>query len=132
MSSTPLEAVKGYIDGFNSGDVEAMAAAFDSTGSIVDGMSPHAWEGPSVARYWYRDVPIEAENHRAADYFATLAEPLHEDISGEFAYPALPATMAFDLNGQRVTQSGAVITMALRQRPEGWRITAWSWTKGTQ
>jgi len=132
MTSTPLEAVTRYIDGFNSGDVEAMAAVFDVDGCILDGMPPHAWQGATATRDWYRDVMAEAAHHGASAYLVTLAEPLHENISGEFAYVAVPATMTFALNGQQITQSGAVITMALRHRPEGWRITAWAWTKGTQ
>ena len=132
MTSTPLDAVTRYIDGFNSGDVEAMAAVFDVDGCILDGMPPHVWRGATAARDWYSDVLVEAREHSAANYFVTLAEPLHDNVTGDAAYLVLPATMTFDLNGQPVTQSGAVITMALRHRPEGWRITAWAWTKGTQ
>ncbi|MBB3751925.1 hypothetical protein FHT44_004420 [Mycolicibacterium sp. BK634] len=132
MTSTARGAVQRYIDGFNAGDADAMAAVFDVSGSILDGMAPHVWQGPTAARDWYRDVLAEAENHGAANYRVTVAEPLHENITGEFAYLALPATMSFELDGQPVTQVGAVITMALRQRPEGWRIAAWAWTKGTQ
>ena len=39
MTSTPLEAVGQYIDAFNNGDPEVMAATFDSPGSILDGMA---------------------------------------------------------------------------------------------
>lgn len=132
MTAAPLDAVTRYIEGFNAGDVDAMAAVFDVDGCILDGMPPHVWRGATTARDWYRDVLLEAEHHGASGYHVTLAEPLHANTSGDFAYVAVPATMTFDLNGQQVTQSGAVITMALRHRPEGWRITAWAWTKGTQ
>lgn len=132
MTSTPLDAIKAYIDGFNAGDADAMAAVFDVTGSILDGMAPHAWQGATAARDWYRDVLTEGHLHGASNYFVTLAEPLHENITDGYAYVALPATMSFDLDGRSVMQSGAVMTMALRQRPEGWRITAWAWTKGQQ
>jgi predicted DCC family thiol-disulfide oxidoreductase YuxK len=39
--------------------------------------------------------------------------------------------MTFKVHGQQVTQSGAIFTVALRKLAEGWRITAWAWTKGT-
>jgi predicted DCC family thiol-disulfide oxidoreductase YuxK len=40
--------------------------------------------------------------------------------------------MTFSLKGKRVTQTGAVFTVALRKLPEGWRIAAWAWAKGKQ
>ena len=132
MTFTAREAVQRYIDGFNAGDVDAMVAVFDETGSILDGMPPHAWRGPTAAQDWYRDVMAESEHVGASDYFVALGEPLHEDVTGEYAYLALPATMSFTLHGKPVTQTGAMMTMALRQRPDGWRIAAWAWTKGTQ
>ena len=33
---------------------------------------------------------------------------------------------------KKITQAGAIFTVALRQRPDGWRIAAWAWTKGKQ
>ena len=132
MTDTPLGAVKQYIDGFNKGDADVMAATFDVQGSILDGMAPHLWLGPTAAADWYRDVLTEGEHHGASGYFVTLGERLHETITGDSAYVAVPATMTFDIGGQIVTQTGAFFTVALRQRPEGWRIVAWAWTKGRQ
>ena len=56
MTSTPLGAVQQYIDGFNNGDAEMMAATFDAEGSILDGMAPHLWVGPTAEADWYRDA----------------------------------------------------------------------------
>jgi len=53
MTSTPLVAVTQYIDAFNNGDAEAMAATFDVPGSILDGMAPHLWQGPTATQDWY-------------------------------------------------------------------------------
>jgi hypothetical protein len=44
----------------------------------------------------------------------------------------VPATMTFRVQGQQVTQTGAVFTVALREFAEGWRIAAWAWAKGTR
>ena len=132
MTSTPLEAVKQYVDGFNNGDVEVMASTFDEQGSILDGLPPHAWQGPTASRDWYRDVMAEGMNHGASNYLVTLGEPLHEDVSGDAAYLALSATMTFTVDGKRAEQSGAMFTVALRARTAGWRIAAWAWTKGKQ
>ena len=132
MTSTPLEAVARYIDAFNSGDADVMAATFDEVGSILDGMAPHLWVGPTAAQDWYRDVLVEGEHHGASGYFVKLDEPLHENITGDSAYLAIPATMTFTVAEQKVTQTGAFFTAALHQRADGWRIAAWAWTKGKQ
>ena len=130
MTSTPLAAVTQYIDAFNNGDAEAMAAAFDVPGSILDGMAPHLWQGPTATQDWYRDVLAEGELHGASGYFVTLDKPVHENVTGSSAYVVVPATMMFAADGKKVTQTGAVFTVALRQRSDGWRIAAWAWTKG--
>lgn len=132
MTSTPLAAVTQYIDAFNNGDAEAMAATFDVPGSILDGMAPHLWQGPTATQDWYRDVLAEGELHGASGYFVTLDKPVHENVTGSSAYVVVPATMTFTADGKKVTQTGAVFTVALRQRSDGWRIAAWVWTKGKQ
>lgn len=132
MTLTPLEAVRQYIAGFNDGVVERMAAVFDVPGSILNGMAPHLWVGPSAARDWYRDVLIEGESHGVSGYFVTLDEPLDNAVTGDSAYVTLPATMTFHIGGKKVTQTGAVFTVALHQRSDGRRIAAWAWTKGEQ
>jgi ketosteroid isomerase-like protein len=131
-TDSPLAAVQQYIDAFNTGDVDAMATLFTDSASILDGMPPHLWHGPSAPRDWYRDVMAESEHLRATGWFVTIGEPLHNDVSGDHAYVVLPATMTFTLNGNPRTQTGASFTVALRNSTDGWRIAAWAWTKGKQ
>ena len=131
MADDPIAAVRTYVDAFNRGDATAMATTFAASGLILDGMAPHVWQGPTATRDWYRDVLIEGKQHGASDYFITLGEPLHNNVNADSAYVVVPATMTFILRGQQVTQSGAVFTVALRKLPEGWRIAAWAWAKGT-
>jgi hypothetical protein len=128
----PLAAVQQYIDDFNKGDEPAMANAFAVPGSILDGMAPHVWQGPTASGDWYRDVLIEGEQHGASDYFVTLGEPLHNNITGDSAYVVVPASMTFKVQNQQVVQNGAVFTVALRKLEDGWRIAAWAWAKGTR
>lgn len=126
----PLTAIRRYIDAFNSGDVDAMAAGFSTSGTILDGMAPHVWLGPSAARDWYRDVLAEGEHAGAGDYLVTLDTPLHANVTGDAAYVVAPATMTFNVHGRPVTQSGATFTTALRRVDGDWKITAWAWAKG--
>ena len=132
MAKDPLAAVQQYIDAFNKGDQEAMSAAFAVPGSILDGMAPHLWLGPTAAQDWYRDVLVEGEQHGASDYFVTLGEPLHNNITGDSAYVVVPATMKFKVQNHEILQTGAMFTVALRKLAEGWRIAAWAWAKGTR
>ena len=39
-TDSPLAAVQQYIDGFNKGDIELMAATFAESAAILDGMWP--------------------------------------------------------------------------------------------
>jgi ketosteroid isomerase-like protein len=130
MTDDPMTTVRQYVDGFNRGDASAMAAVFAVPGSILDGMAPHVWHGPTAAQDWYRDVLAEAEHAGASGYVVTLGEPLHVNVTGDSAYVVVPASMTFTVRGTQITQSGAIFTMALRREPEGWRIAAWAWTKG--
>jgi hypothetical protein len=115
----PMAVVRHYIDAFNKGDAKGMAATFAVPGSILDGMAPHLWQGPTAAEDWYRDVLSEGKQHDASNYFVTVDEPLHNDVTGDSAYIVFPATMTFKLGGTQVTQSGAIVTMALRSSPKG-------------
>ena len=126
----PVAVVRQYVDAFNKGDAKGMAATFAVPGSILDGMAPHLWQGPTAAHDWYKDVLIEGKQHGASDYSVTVGEPLHNNVTGDSAYVVVPATMTFKMGGKQVTQSGAFFTVALRRLAEEWRIAAWAWTKG--
>ncbi len=104
-TETPLAAVHQYLDAFNRGDAKGMAATFAVPGQILDGMAPHVWQGPTATQDWYRDVLVEGKEHGASGYFVKVEGPLHNDVSGDNAYVVLPATMTFDVNGTKVTQS---------------------------
>jgi ketosteroid isomerase-like protein len=131
-TNDPLATVHQYIDAFNRGDVKAMAAAFAVPGSILDGMTPHVWHGPTATEDWYRDVLAEGEHAGASGYVVTLGEPRHVNVTGDNAYVVVPASMTFKIHGKQITQTGAVISLALRKLDEGWRIAAWAWAKGGQ
>jgi ketosteroid isomerase-like protein len=125
-----MGAVRQYIDAFNKGDMEGMAATCAVPASILDGMAPHVWQGPTACKDWYRDVLTTGEREGATGYFVTLEEPRHVDVSGDRGYVVVPATMTFKVRGEQVTQSGSTFTAALQKLPAGRRITAWAWAKG--
>ena len=81
----PVATVRQYIDAFNKGDAKLMAATF-----AVPGSAPHLWQGPTAPQDWYRDVLIEGRQHDASDYFVTVGEPLHNNVTGDSAYVVVP------------------------------------------
>ena len=129
-TTEPMGTVRQYIDAFNKGDMEAMSATCAVPASILDGMAPHVWQGPTACKDWYTDVLITGEREGATDYFVTLGEPRHVDVSGDRGYVVVPATMTFKVHDKQVTQSGSTFTVALQKLAAGWRITAWAWAKG--
>jgi len=74
---------------------------------------------------------VAGEREGATDYFVTLGEPWHVDVTGDSGYVVVPATMTFRVHNQQVTQSGSIFTVALRRLAAEWRIAAWAWAKGT-
>ena len=127
-----MVALRQYINALNTGDVDVMAETFAVPASILDGMAPYIWHGPTAARDWYGDVLTKRTQHGFSDYVVTVGEPLHNNVTGDSAYVVVPATMSFQVGGKQVMQSDAVFTVALRRLAEGWRIAAWAWAKGTQ
>lgn len=130
MADDPSTAASRFIEAFNRFDVGEMVACFATPSFILDGMQPHVWSGPAAPADWRRDVLAEAEHLGFSDFQATLGPPLHDAVTGDAAYFAAPATMTFNARGLRVTQSGAVLTTALRRLEGRWLISAWCWTKG--
>ncbi len=94
-----MTAVRQYVEAFNKGDVGAMAATCANPASILDGLAPHVWQGPTACQDWYRDVLAAGEREGASNYLVTLGEPRHLDISGDRAYVVVPATITFKVRG---------------------------------
>lgn len=127
----PVEVVGRYVGAFNKGDVKEMAALFDESGSILDGLAPHVWQGPTACQDWYREAMEAGEREGAADYCIALGE-MHVDVTGDNGYVVVPATMTFKVHGRQITQLGATFVVALGRRAANWRIRAWAWSKGAQ
>ncbi len=126
----PVAAVRRYVEAFNRGDVEAMAACFAPRGSILGGMAPHIWQGETAPRDWYGDLLALGDDAGASDYRVMLGGPLHVQVSDDAAYVVAPASLTCRLDGEPITQAGATFTAALRRLDDGWRIASWAWARG--
>jgi hypothetical protein len=71
-TDTPLATVHTYLDAFNHGDPKGMAATFAVPAHILDGMSPHVWQGPTATQDWYADVLREGKEHGASGYLVSM------------------------------------------------------------
>ena len=125
----PIATVQQYITSFNDGNTDEMAACFTEPGSILDGMAPHVWIGPTAPRDWYRDVLIEGEHHGATGYALTLGNVQRNDESGDSAYLVISANLTFQLKGEPMETPG-LFTVVLHSINGSWLIRAWAWAKG--
>ena len=125
-----MAAIRAYIDAFNKGDPKAMTAVCADPMQILDGMSPHVWQGPTASEDWYRDGLAEfGARLGASGYHWTMVEPpRHVDVTGDYAYIVLTATYSENRQGKQVTVPG-LYTVVLRKVGPEWRLTAWAWTK---
>jgi hypothetical protein len=76
-------------------------------------------------------VLTAGQHEGATDYVVSLGKPRDVNVTGNRGYVVVPPTMSFKVHGKPVWQTGSTFTVALRKLPEGWRITAWAWAKGT-
>ena len=128
--SSPAIVVQQYVDAFNRGDEDGLAACLADSGFILDGMAPHVWSGTTATRDWHRDAMAEAGHVGITDFNMTLGKPTQDAVVGDAAYFVAPATLRFKVQGQQINQTGATLTVALRRNEDGWRFAAWAWTKG--
>src|SRR6476469_3616285 len=77
-SEDPMTAMLRYVDVFNKGDSAAMTATCADPMQILDGMSPHVWQGPTAAEDWWRDARAEGERVGVSDYNIVLGRPRHD------------------------------------------------------
>ena len=68
--------VRQFIDGFNTGNVQAAFAAY-ATGviTIVDEFAPHIWTGPDAAHQWADAYDKHAQATGVTDGRVTTASP---------------------------------------------------------
>jgi hypothetical protein len=88
-SDDPMAAVLDYVTAFNNPDPTAMAAACADPMQILDGMSPHVWQGPTASDDWHSDVLTEGAHLGASGY--------HTSRSASHGMSMSPATMRMSL-----------------------------------
>jgi ketosteroid isomerase-like protein len=122
--------VNQFTDGFNKGDVKmAVATCADQT-SIIDEFSPYEWHGAGACAKWAADYDADTKKNGITPGPVTLGKPRHIDVAGDRAYVVVPATYEFTQKGRAVKETHSTLTVALQKGAAGWRIVAWTWSKG--
>ena len=124
-----MATVNQFIDGFNKGDTKTALAACASPASIIDEFPPYVWSGATACADWARDYDAASKKDKITDQAVKLGKPKHVDVSGDRGYVVVPANYSFKLDGKPTAENGSLFTVALLKGADGWRITAWTWSK---
>ena len=124
--------VHQFVDSLNKGDTKTALAACASPTSIIDEFPPYQWAGATGCADWANAFDSYNKKYGITDPIATVRKPRQVDITGDRAYLVLPATYTFKRNGNKVTESGATMTVSLQKVADGWRMTGWAWSRGTE
>ena len=125
-----LAPVHQFVDAFNKADAKGVAATCAGSASIIDEFPPYEWHGANACAKWMSDYFADAKKNGMTEGAVTMGSPRHVDVTGDLAYVVVPTEFAFKLKGKPTKESGASLTIVLHKGANGWRITAWSWTKG--
>jgi len=125
-----MAPIRQFVDGFNKGDVKSAVAACAEQTSIIDEFPPHEWHGAGACQTWANDFDADAKKNGVTDGKVTLGKPRHVDVAGDRAYVVVPTAYTYKLKGKAAKESGSQLTIALQKGANGWKMTAWTWSKG--
>ena len=121
--------VRRFVDSLDKGDMRTVTATYAPQASITDDFPPYHWLGNSALADWLRDLDAFSKKTDTADYKVTLQNPRFIEVTDDRAYIVVPASLSFRLHGKPKTEKGATMTFALQKYPDGWLISAWTWTR---
>lgn len=125
--ATPQEAVRTFMDGFNSGDMAKAAAVNSSSGtSIIDEFAPYTWSGPKAFDEWGAGFEATSKAMGVTEPKVTLSAPIVKNVTGERAYLIYPVVYTYKLKGVSMREP-ARLAVALRKEGADWKLAAWTW-----
>jgi ketosteroid isomerase-like protein len=93
---------------------------------VIDDLPPHVWQGPGACSRWFQAFESWAAKAGATNAAITLGEVRHLDFDGGYAYLVAPVTLSYVRGGKPVNFPG-LVTITLRKRESGWRISGVAW-----
>lgn len=124
-----LAPVHQFLDGLNKGDIKSAVAACAAETEIIDEVPPYEWHGAGGCQKWADAFDADAKKNGITEPVVRIGIPRHVDVIGDHAYTVIPATYTYKKNGKPMSEAGATFTVALQKEAEGWKITAWTWSK---
>jgi len=120
--------IRQFIDGFNTGNVQAAFATYASgVVTIVDEFAPHLWSGPDAAHQWADAYEKHAQATGVTDGKVTYGEPTRTEVEGDVAYVVMPTVYLYKEHGKLLREEGEM-TVVLNREAGGWKIRSWTWT----
>ena len=124
-----MATVTQFIGAFNAGNADDAIALCEDETNILDDFAPYVWDGEGACAGWINDYGDYAAANEISGAVVTAKTPKHVDVSGDDAYVVLPVSYAYTQKGMKVSEPNSMLTIALPKEDEGWRISAWAWSK---
>ena len=125
----PMVAIRRFVDGFNSNDVNLIVTACADETTIIDDFPPHQWSGRGAAAAWLRDMNEMATMYGMSDPAVILEEPSMAIVSDRNAYLVVPIDVRWRDNGAPAARRG-FMAVVLQDEADEWRISTLAWTWG--
>jgi ketosteroid isomerase-like protein len=120
--------VRQFIDGFNTGNIQAaFAACASGTITIVDEFAPHIWTGTDAPHQWVDAYDKHAQATGVTDGRVTYGKPTRTEVEGDAAYLVMPVVYLYKEHGRPLQEEGQ-LTVVLNHEAGGWKIRSWTWT----
>ncbi|HZR65247.1 MAG TPA: nuclear transport factor 2 family protein [Terriglobales bacterium] len=121
-----VATIHQFADNLDPKTIDKALATCDSQTSIIDEFPPHLWNSCAD---WVKAFGEYNDKNGVTDTVAKIGAPWSVDVEGDRAYAVSPATYTYKQQGKLNKELHAVFTAAFRKTENGWRITAWSWSK---
>lgn len=118
--------VKVFLDAFNKGDLNAMAAAMEPDTVIMDEVPPHLWRGTGAVKAWLASLDAYDKAHGRSAGAVELGSSRVTTTASDRGYAVVPAGYTFKEKGKPMREA-ATITFALHRYGSTWKIDGWSW-----
>lgn len=118
--------LESFWKALDDGDMDAARKLTADDIILIDAFPPHRWSGPDAFDRWIGDLARYSSRQAIIRSQTTLRATSRFIIGDKAAYIVVPAIMTADRDTDLMTQQG-VITMAMRETAEGWRVAGMSW-----
>ena len=131
-SQDPVMApIDQVMNGFNAGNVKAVLAACAPSGvTIIDDVSPFAWQGRTAMTAWLKDLAASESKAGISGGKVSFGAPIDRIVEGNNAYVVIPTVYHFQQHGHSMHDT-ARMSFALHKIGKTWFISAWAWAGST-